>query len=138
MHLSRELELIVERLNEAELHDLGDFVHERLKFFHRMHDIHSLQQFRILDEVMFHHNGEYITGVVIRVNQRTVTVKTEKGTWHVSPIYLTKVREGFNGNERESITKAVVVSEENPLVGFSRNVPCPCGSGRKFKKCHGV
>ena len=25
---------------------------------------------------------------------------------------------------------------ETPKVG--RNDPCPCGSGQKFKKCHGV
>jgi preprotein translocase subunit SecA len=23
------------------------------------------------------------------------------------------------------------------LVGISRNAPCPCGSGKKFKHCHG-
>ncbi len=23
-------------------------------------------------------------------------------------------------------------------AGVGRNDPCPCGSGRKFKKCHGV
>jgi preprotein translocase subunit SecA len=23
------------------------------------------------------------------------------------------------------------------LKGVSRNAPCPCGSGRKFKHCHG-
>jgi len=23
------------------------------------------------------------------------------------------------------------------LVGVSRNAPCPCGSGKKFKHCHG-
>jgi len=33
-----------------------------------------------------------------------------------------------NGLER-------TVSEE-PKVG--RNEPCPCGSGKKYKKCHGV
>ena len=25
----------------------------------------------------------------------------------------------------------------NPLRDIGRNDPCPCGSGRKFKKCHG-
>jgi uncharacterized protein YecA (UPF0149 family) len=26
----------------------------------------------------------------------------------------------------------------NPLhIGSLRNVPCPCGSGKKIKKCHG-
>ncbi len=26
----------------------------------------------------------------------------------------------------------------NPYAGVGRNDPCPCGSGRKFKKCHGA
>jgi len=26
----------------------------------------------------------------------------------------------------------------NPYAGVGRNDPCPCGSGKKFKKCHGV
>ena len=25
----------------------------------------------------------------------------------------------------------------NPYAGVGRNDPCPCGSGKKFKKCHG-
>jgi preprotein translocase subunit SecA len=28
------------------------------------------------------------------------------------------------------------VRREEPKVG--RNDPCPCGSGKKFKKCHGA
>ena len=32
------------------------------------------------------------------------------------------------------------VEEENPYAGLdiSRNSPCPCGSGRKYKHCHGA
>ena len=26
----------------------------------------------------------------------------------------------------------------NPYSGVGRNDPCPCGSGKKFKKCHGA
>jgi preprotein translocase subunit SecA len=26
----------------------------------------------------------------------------------------------------------------NPYAGVGRNAPCPCGSGKKFKKCHGA
>ncbi len=26
----------------------------------------------------------------------------------------------------------------NPLKDVGRNDPCPCGSGTKFKKCHGA
>jgi uncharacterized protein YecA (UPF0149 family) len=31
--------------------------------------------------------------------------------------------------------KAETVRRERPKVG--RNDPCPCGSGKKYKKCHG-
>src|SRR5437867_11129241 len=26
----------------------------------------------------------------------------------------------------------------SPYAGIGRNDPCPCGSGKKFKKCHGA
>lgn len=29
------------------------------------------------------------------------------------------------------------VPVRNPLRDVGRNDPCPCGSGKKFKKCHG-
>ena len=32
----------------------------------------------------------------------------------------------------------VSVAAANPYVGVGRNDPCPCGSGKKFKKCHGA
>ncbi|MCX8072875.1 MAG: SEC-C metal-binding domain-containing protein [Candidatus Binatia bacterium] len=31
---------------------------------------------------------------------------------------------------------AAAVSAAGPKVG--RNDPCPCGSGKKYKKCHGA
>jgi uncharacterized protein YecA (UPF0149 family) len=30
----------------------------------------------------------------------------------------------------------VTVRRDEPKVG--RNDPCPCGSGKKYKKCHGA
>lgn len=27
--------------------------------------------------------------------------------------------------------------DEDPYAGASRNAPCPCGSGKKYKFCHG-
>jgi len=30
------------------------------------------------------------------------------------------------------------VPASNPYAGIGRNDPCPCGSGKKFKKCHGA
>jgi SEC-C motif-containing protein len=34
------------------------------------------------------------------------------------------------------MVKAKPIVRERPKVG--RNEPCPCGSGKKFKKCHGL
>ncbi len=28
-------------------------------------------------------------------------------------------------------------SDPNPMFKVGRNDPCPCGSGKKYKKCHG-
>jgi preprotein translocase subunit SecA len=38
-----------------------------------------------------------------------------------------------NRGEAERATKEPVVAEDEP----GRNDPCPCGSGKKYKKCHG-
>jgi uncharacterized protein YecA (UPF0149 family) len=33
------------------------------------------------------------------------------------------------------VQKVKTVRRDQPKVG--RNDPCPCGSGKKYKKCHG-
>jgi preprotein translocase subunit SecA len=37
--------------------------------------------------------------------------------------------------EAETTMDATTFAEKFPVVG--RNEPCPCGSGKKFKFCHG-
>lgn len=48
------------------------------------------------------------------------------------PLKTTESREG----ETEAPKQAGTVISSGPKVG--RNDPCPCGSGKKYKKCHGV
>ncbi len=36
---------------------------------------------------------------------------------------------------QEAPAKAETIRREKPKVG--RNAPCPCGSGKKYKNCHG-
>ena len=38
--------------------------------------------------------------------------------------------------EQEIVLPTVTIRRETPKVG--RNEPCPCGSGKKFKSCHGA
>jgi len=41
--------------------------------------------------------------------------------------------------EDGSVTTArkTASKEDDPYAGVGRNAPCPCGSGKKFKMCHG-
>jgi len=34
--------------------------------------------------------------------------------------------------------KTYVKDKDDPYANVGRNDPCPCGSGKKFKKCHGM
>ena len=38
----------------------------------------------------------------------------------------------------EAAVVAAVATEDDPYAGASRNANCPCGSGKKYKKCHGA
>jgi preprotein translocase subunit SecA len=53
---------------------------------------------------------------------------------------VNRVRESHGGEEEAA--GSGVVQEANPNQVISdkvpRNAPCPCGSGRKYKKCHGA
>jgi len=40
------------------------------------------------------------------------------------------------GGQPQSVQAATLAP--NPYSGVGRNDPCPCGSGKKFKKCHGA
>ena len=46
---------------------------------------------------------------------------------------------GFSGSPTEADGNAVDLDPNDPrLANISRNDPCPCGSGKKFKHCHGA
>jgi len=36
------------------------------------------------------------------------------------------------------IKGGAVTNADDPFAGVSRNAECPCGSGKKYKKCHGA
>ncbi|HXX48212.1 MAG TPA: SEC-C metal-binding domain-containing protein, partial [Myxococcota bacterium] len=47
-----------------------------------------------------------------------------------------KLQEQHGGSPAEAPVVQQTVVREGPKVG--RNDPCPCGSGKKYKKCHGT
>lgn len=42
----------------------------------------------------------------------------------------------FGGGEEQSRTSTATIANQGREIG--RNEPCPCGSGKKFKSCHGA
>jgi uncharacterized protein YecA (UPF0149 family) len=44
--------------------------------------------------------------------------------------------EGFEGGK--TAPKKIVLTQRRPPEKVGRNDPCPCGSGKKFKKCCGA
>ena len=46
------------------------------------------------------------------------------------------VYEFFREERERNLSPAEPIRREQPKVG--RNDPCPCGSGRKYKACHGA
>jgi Predicted metal-binding protein related to the C-terminal domain of SecA len=64
-------------------------------------------------------------GNIERLNQKSVSLRCDDGgRWKVAPSLLEKVDE-WQKNDG---------SQNN---SYDRNNPCPCGSGKKYKKCCG-
>ena len=42
-----------------------------------------------------------------------------------------------SGRYADEIMKLYEKEPANPYAHTGRNDPCPCGSGKKFKQCHG-
>jgi preprotein translocase subunit SecA len=47
------------------------------------------------------------------------------------------VGDGFGGDGSDSGVTKPVRNADDPYAGVGRNAPCPCGSGKKYKMCHG-
>ena len=46
--------------------------------------------------------------------------------------------DGSTNPKPVSKPKTYVKDKDDPYANVGRNDPCPCGSGKKFKKCHGM
>jgi len=55
------------------------------------------------------------------------------------PIETVEVKENVNqlaGGKQKPVVEQQPKQKE--YAGTGRNEPCPCGSGKKYKKCHGI
>ncbi|HBE90648.1 MAG: hypothetical protein A3E37_02990 [Candidatus Andersenbacteria bacterium RIFCSPHIGHO2_12_FULL_46_9] len=86
------LDQALDELNEQEMRVLHRKVIERLKLFAKIKQLKAISQFSVGDRVTFTHNDERISGKVIRLNRKTVTVHTaDHYDWTVSPSLVSKI-----------------------------------------------
>lgn len=95
MHdISPDIIRLIEKLNQRQLHTLYHFIGERLNLFEKTKALYDMQKFHIHDRVSFNYHGVVKKGIVLRLNQRTISVLVDDGTkWKVSPDLLRKVVE---------------------------------------------
>ena len=81
----------IENLSPEELIELHRKIYKRIRELQRGNLLKELQDFEIGNEISFKHEGTPITGTVIRINQKSLSVRTDKGNWYVSPRSATKL-----------------------------------------------
>jgi len=71
-------------------------------------------------------------------NAYTVTAATHEagGGYGVAETVGTSDAQAASGETQGEGAKPKTIVRDQPRVG--RNDPCPCGSGKKYKKCHGI
>lgn len=84
----------IENLSLGELRELQWKILKRMQKLRKMKLYEDLQKFDVGDRISFKGKGEeLLTGTVIRVNQKSLTVKTDHGTmWYVAPALATKIQ----------------------------------------------
>ncbi len=90
--LPHEIRKMIEHLSGDQLHELNHLVIERLRLLHRANDLMAMKDFQMLDRVWFDYNGQRKEGVIMRLNQKTISVQLDTGEqWKVSPHLLHKI-----------------------------------------------
>ena len=72
-----------------------------LKTRERLRERQEILAFEAGNPVLFEapDGGRKIRGAVIRVNQKSLTIATDGGTWRVAPCFVKKVKESSNASK---------------------------------------
>lgn len=81
----------IEKLSLEELIELNKRVVRRIEYLHGLKTRAHLDRFEIGDCVSFQSEGRMVEGVVVRVNQKTLSIKTKDTYWRIHPRFLTKL-----------------------------------------------
>lgn len=82
-----------------ELLRLNRRVIDRIHYLQKLKTRSQLDRFLPGDRVGFQHEGRTVEGVVVRVNQKTLSVHTSEGHWNIHPHFLTRLGTSVPGPE---------------------------------------
>ena len=84
-------------LSPQELKELNRRVVERLKYLSSVKTMQSMNKLHLGQQVCFDTEFGTVSGVLIRLNQKTVTISCDDGTeWRVSPSLVSPILESHN------------------------------------------
>lgn len=137
------MKINIDGLSEAELVELNHKIVQRLRLMHQVHTHKEMFKFKIGNKVTFQPPGKSVQiGTLTRFNKKTVTIITEDGGhWNVAPQHIQLAEQGKQEDTVEPQLKLISSAKNGETAHdkskISRNTPCPCGSGKKYKKCCG-
>ncbi|PIV64145.1 MAG: hypothetical protein COZ37_03445 [bacterium (Candidatus Ratteibacteria) CG_4_10_14_3_um_filter_41_18] len=80
----------IENLSLKDLVELHDRIARRIWELEKGKLSEKLGEFQIGDRVNFQSEGKTVSGTVIRVNRKTLSVRSQEGYWYVAPWAVTK------------------------------------------------
>jgi hypothetical protein len=81
----------IEKLTIDELIVLNHRVIARLRYLQGLKTRAHLDRFEVGDRVSFQSDGRTVEGLVVRVNQKSLSVRTLDSNWTIHPRFLTKL-----------------------------------------------
>lgn len=81
----------LEHLSLEELIELNKRVVQRIRALHGRKTQKELEPFKVGDRVSFQSDGRLVEGLVVRVNRKTLSVRTGETSWTLPPGFVTKL-----------------------------------------------
>lgn len=81
----------IEKLSLEELIDLNRRVVRRIQYLASLKTRAQLDRFEVGDRVTFQSDGRAVEGIVVRVNRKTLSIRTKDTHWNIHPKFLTKI-----------------------------------------------
>ena len=84
------MDIEIKNLSLKELIEFHDKIASRIWELQRTKLSEKLGEFQIGDKVSFQNEDKTITGIVIRVNRKSLSVRTQQNCWYINPWGVTK------------------------------------------------